>query len=213
MISQTITAVCLFGSVGRLNWSNGWALIGLSSLGAVAATIVIWRDPGLVAERRNLKAGKNWDKIIVGFVVLVGPMATWITAGLDVRYHWSTGMPAPVLATGVAVAVASGALIVSAMRSNRFFSAVVRIQRDRGQTVATGGPYRHIRHPGYAGMTAFTLATPLILNSWWAFVPAATTAAVTLLRTELEDLVLHHELEGYAAYARTVKYKLVPLVW
>lgn len=213
VISQTVTAVCLFGAAGRLNWSNGWILIGLSFLAAVAATVVLWHDPELLAERRNLKAGKNWDKFIVGFVVLVGPVATWITAGLEVRNRWSPGMPALAFALGVAMAAAGGALVVWAMRSNRFFSAVVRIQKDRGQTVAMGGPYRIVRHPGYAGMSAFMLATPLILDSWWAFVPAATTIAVNLLRTELEDRTLQNELEGYVAYAHTVKYKLVPFVW
>lgn len=99
------------------------------------------------------------------------------------------------------------------MRSNQFFSAVVRIQKDRGHTVVTGGPYGIVRHPGYSGIAAFTLATPLILNSRWAFVPAAATAAMTVLRTVLEDGTLHNELDGYADYARRVKYKLAPGIW
>jgi protein-S-isoprenylcysteine O-methyltransferase Ste14 len=70
-----------------------------------------------------------------------------------------------------------------------------------------------VRHPGYTGMSAFTLATPLILNSRWAFVPAVATAAVTVLRTVLEDRTLRIELEGYAEYASSVKYRLVPALW
>jgi protein-S-isoprenylcysteine O-methyltransferase Ste14 len=213
LISLSITAVCLFGSAGRLNWPNGWVLVGLSSVTGLAATVVVWRDPELVAERRNIKAGKSWDKLMVGFVVLLGPAATWIMAGLDARHRWSTGMPTPAFAAGVAAAALGGALLVWAMRSNTFFSSVVRIQRDRGQTVVASGPYRLVRHPGYAGMFVFTLATPLILNSWWAFVPAAATAMVTALRTALEDRTLQNELEGYAAYARTVRYRLMPFVW
>jgi protein-S-isoprenylcysteine O-methyltransferase Ste14 len=213
MISLSITAVCLFCSAGRLNWSNRWVLVGLSFLTGVAATAVVWRDPGLVAERRNLKAGKSWDKVMVGFVVALGPAATWITAGLDARYLWSARIPMLAFATGIAVAALGGALLVWAMRSNRFFSSVVRIQRDRGHTVVTGGPYRLIRPPGYAGTLMFTLATPLILSSWWAFVPAAATAAVTVLRTALEDRTLHDELGGYADYTRAVRDKLVPSVW
>jgi protein-S-isoprenylcysteine O-methyltransferase Ste14 len=213
MISLAITAACLFGPAGRLNWWNGWVLLGLSFLSGVAATAVVWRDPELVAERRNIKAGKRWDKVMVGFVVLLGPMATWITAGLDARYHWSTGLSSLTIAAGIAVAALGGALLVWAMGSNRFFSSVVRIQSDRGQTVVTSGPYRLIRHPGYAGTFAFLLATPLILNSRWALIPAAVTAAATMLRTALEDRTLRNELEGYADYARNVKYRLVPFVW
>jgi len=174
---------------------------------------LLWRHTELLAERSNVKAGKSWDKAIVGVTVLLGPVATWITAGLDTRYHWSDAMPDWTFAAGVAVAVLAAALIAWAMRSNKFFSSVVRIQKDRGHVVIASGPYRFIRHPGYTGMAAFTLVTPLILNSRWAFVPAVITAAMTVLRTVLEDRTLHNELDGYADYARRVKYRLVPAIW
>jgi protein-S-isoprenylcysteine O-methyltransferase Ste14 len=167
----------------------------------------------LLAERSNIKAGKSWDKPIVGVVVLLGPMATWITAGLDTRFHWSNDMPTLAFVTGVVVAVLAAALVALAMRANKFFSSVVRIQKDRGHVVVTGGPYRFVRHPAYAGISAFTLATPLILNSRWAFVPAVVTASMSVLRTILEDRTLHKELDGYADYSRRVKYKLAPTIW
>ena len=140
-------------------------------------------------------------------------MAVWITAGLDDRFHWSNHASSLLFTTGVAAALVASALVAWAMRSNRFFSSVVRIQKDRGHTVIDRGPYRFIRHPGYAGMFVFTLVTPLILGSDWAFVPAAISAAAILLRTMLEDLTLLHELDGYADYARRVRYRLLPAVW
>jgi protein-S-isoprenylcysteine O-methyltransferase Ste14 len=208
-----VTASCLFGSAGRLNWENAWVLLGLSFGASLAATAVLSHNPELVTERSNVKAGKTWDKVIVFIVVLLGPVAVWITAGLDARHHWSDTIPYAASIAGVGIGVLSAALVAWAMRSNTFFSSVVRIQKDRGHFVVTGGPYRFVRHPAYTGMSAFTIATPLILNSWWALAPAAFTAAVTVLRTVLEDRTLHTELDGYAAYAKTVRYKLVPLVW
>lgn len=213
VFSVAITSVCLFGSVGRLDWLNGWVLLGLNFVASIVTTALLWRNPELLAERSNIKAGKSWDKAIVGIVVLLGPMATWITAGLDTRFHWSDGMPPLAFIVGVVVAVLAAVLIAWAMRSNKFFSSVVRIQKDRGHVVVTGGPYRFVRHPGYTGMSVFTLATPLILNSKWAFAPAMATAATAVLRTALEDRTLHNELDGYADYARRVKYKLVPVIW
>jgi protein-S-isoprenylcysteine O-methyltransferase Ste14 len=210
-ISLAITAVCLFGPAGRLNWSNAWVLLGLSLVAGLFFTI--GRSPELTAERRNIKAGKTWDKVIVTITVLLGPMAMWITAGLDDRFQWSNEMFPLAFTTGVAVAMLGAALIVWAMRSNRFFSSVVRIQKDRGHTVVSDGPYRFIRHPGYAGMSAFTLATPLILGSYWAFAPAAGTAAIILLRTALEDRTLHDELDGYTDYASKVRFRLLPGIW
>lgn len=213
VFSVAITSVCLFGSVGRLDWLNAWVLLGLNFVASIVTTALLWRNPELLAERSNIKAGKSWDKAIVGIVVLLGPMATWITAGLDTRFHWSDGMPPVAFIVGVVVAVLAAALIAWAMRSNKFFSSVVRIQKDRGHVVVTSGPYRFVRHPGYTGMSVFTLATPLILNSRWAFAPAMATAATAVLRTALEDRTLHNELDGYADYARRVKYKLVPVIW
>lgn len=213
VFSVAITSVCLFGSVGRLDWLNAWLLLGLNFVASIVTTALLWRNPELLAERSNIKAGKSWDKAIGGIVVLLGPMATWITAGLDTRFHWSDGMPPVAFIVGVVVAVVAAALIAWAMRSNKFFSSVVRIQKDRGHVVVTSGPYRFVRHPGYTGMSVFTLATPLILNSRWAVAPAMATAATAVLRTALEDRTLHNELDGYADYARRVKYKLVPVIW
>ena len=210
-ISLTITAACLFASAGRLDWPDAWVLLGLSFLSGLAFTL--GRDPELAAERRNVKAGKGWDKVLVGITVLLGPMAVWITAGLDNRFHWSKPMSSFAFTAAVTAAVLAAALIVWAMRSNRFFSSVVRIQKDRGHTVVDGGPYRFIRHPGYAGMLVFTLATPLILGSYWAFAPSAATASVIVLRTIMEDSTLHNELDGYADYARRVRYRLLPAIW
>ena len=209
--SLVMTAACLFGSAGRLDWPNAWVLLGLSLAAGLAFTA--GRDPELAAERRNVKAGKNWDKVLVAITVLLGPMAVWITAGLDDRFHWSIGMPFVASAAGVAAALLAAALIAWAMRSNRFFSSVVRIQKDRGHTVVDGGPYRFIRHPGYAGVSVFTLVTPLILGSYWALAPAAVTVSVLVLRTMMEDLTLRNELDGYEDYARRVRYRLLPAIW
>jgi protein-S-isoprenylcysteine O-methyltransferase Ste14 len=209
-INLLIMAACLFGLAGRLYWWNGWVLLALSFIGSVAATTVLWRDPSLAALRRNMKAGKTWDKAIVLIVVLLGPATSWITAGLDTRFHGSRAIPLAASAVAAAVALLGTAVIVWAMGSNKFFSAIVRIQKDRAHTVVTGGPYRFIRHPAYAGMSAFMLATPLILNSRWAIAPAAVTAAVIVLRTALEDRALQKDLDGYDDYARRVRYKLLP---
>ena len=213
VFSLVITSVCLFGSSGRFDWWNAWALLGLNFAASVGNMILLWNHSELRAERANAKAGKSWDKLLVGITVLLGPVATWITAGLDTRFRWSQGMGPVAFGAGIAVAVLAAALTSWAMRTNRFFSAVVRIQKDRGHSVISDGPYRFVRHPGYTGMAAFTLATPLILDSRWAFMPAAVTVAATVVRTMLEDRTLQAELAGYSDYAGRVRSRLVPWLW
>jgi protein-S-isoprenylcysteine O-methyltransferase Ste14 len=91
-----------------------------------------------------------------------------------------------------------------------FFALTVRIQADRGQTVISSGPYWMVRHPGYAGSLIYNLAVPLVLASWWTFVPALITAALIIARTRLDDRMLLDELPGYRTYAANVRYRLFP---
>jgi protein-S-isoprenylcysteine O-methyltransferase Ste14 len=136
-----------------------------------------------------------------------------LAAGLQRRFSAPPSISAAVLILALIAAFLGTVFTLWAMVANPFFSGIVRIQKERGHTVASAGPYRYIRHPGYVGMLAFTLATPFILGSWWALVLALFTAAITVARTALEDRTLQRELEGYAEYARQVRYRLVPGVW
>jgi protein-S-isoprenylcysteine O-methyltransferase Ste14 len=104
-------------------------------------------------------------------------------------------------------------MLLWAMVSNSFFSQIVRIQADRGHTVAIGGPYRVVRHPAYVGMILFELAISTLLASWWALAAGGLCASLLILRTALEDRTLQAELEGYGEYARRVRYRLVPGIW
>jgi len=100
-----------------------------------------------------------------------------------------------------------------AMASNKFFSATVRIQDDRGHTVASGGPYQYVRHPGYVGYIASWIATSLALGSLWALFPAGLVMCLMVVRTVLEDKTLLEERDGYPDYAARVRYRLLPGVW
>jgi protein-S-isoprenylcysteine O-methyltransferase Ste14 len=99
------------------------------------------------------------------------------------------------------------------MVENEYFSAVARIQKDRGQNVVSSGPYRVVRHPSYAGALLASLAQPFMLSTLWALIPAGATAAALVVRTYLEDRMLRRELAGYQGYAERTRYRLIPGVW
>src|SRR5262249_60715294 len=87
-----------------------------------------------------------------------------VIAGLDVgRFHWTGPLPAWLQGAGLAAYAAGVGLTVWAMVTNRFFSPVVRIQHERGHHLVTGGPYRVVRHPGYAGLIVAMPAGSLAL--------------------------------------------------
>ncbi len=208
--SQLVPFGVALACAGTLAWPWAWGLLAYSLAVILVNALVLPKD--LIAERgaprENVKA---WDRLITRLSTLPF-LAAYVVAGLDHRLGWTPDAPALHLA-GLALGVLGNAILTWAMGSNRNFSTVVRIQEDRGHRVATGGPYRIVRHPGYAGFILFSLATPLILGSAWGLLPAGVTVVLFLVRTALEDGTLQKELAGYADYARTVRYRLVPYVW
>ena len=56
------------------------------------------------------------------------------------------------------------ALFLWAMVSNAYFAEGVRIQEERGHTVATSEPCRYARHPGYLGAILSQSATAPLLQ-------------------------------------------------
>ena len=154
-----------------------------------------------------------WDRAIVLLGALLLPTVSLIVAGLDHRFGWTAVLPTGVHLSGLVMLAAGYALGAWAMAVNRFFSAVVRIQKERGHAVVTRGPYRLVRHPSYAGGLLATIGIPLLLNSWWALIPASVVVALTIARTALEDRTLQNELPGYSEYAQRTRYRLVPGMW
>jgi protein-S-isoprenylcysteine O-methyltransferase Ste14 len=104
-------------------------------------------------------------------------------------------------------------IIIRTILANRFFSAVIRIQTDRGHHVVSSGPYRIVRHPGYVGGLTYWMPVSVALGSAWALIRSALFLIVTVIRTALEDRTLHRELPGYPEYAVRVRYRLIPGVW
>jgi protein-S-isoprenylcysteine O-methyltransferase Ste14 len=206
--------VALFWSAGRIYWWPAWAAIAVWLAFFTAMDIIILRGtPDLMAERLTPpKGAKTWDKTILSILRLM-QLVRYILAGLDQRYGWTGGFPLAAQIGALTVCVLGYALLVWAMASNIFFSQIVRIQPDRGHTVATGGPYRYVRHPAYVGMILFELAMPTLLASWWALMAGGLCAILLILRTTLEDRTLQAELAGYVDYARQVRFRLLPGIW
>ena len=156
---------------------------------------------------------RRWDKPLSSIIGLWGMLVVWIVAGLNVRFGWPPPVPIGWQVLGAILFVLSTLFGTWAMLENRFFSAVVRIQTDRGHTVVTTGPYRFVRHPGYAAGIFGYLAMPLLLDSLWAFIPALLTIVLIIVRTKLEDETLQAELPGYVEYAQHTRSRLLPGVW
>ena len=209
--------VILFLSAGRWGWTWGWVLlIVVAAVLAAHPLILIPINPELLAEReKGLRDPhiKAWDRWIAGLAAGVFPISSWVVAGLDVRFDWTGPIPLAYHVGGLLITVAGYALFLWAMASNAFFAEGVRIQAERGHTVATGGPYRYVRRPGYVGAILSQVATPLLLGSPWALIPGLASGALYVARTYLEDKTLTKELPGYEEYTQRTRYRLLPGIW
>lgn len=198
------------------DWWEAWIYAIICILGfAVSRALAARRHPDLLAERARLtqhEDAKPWDKILAPLVGLGGGLIP-LVAGLDALFDWSRTFSLPLKIVSLVIILAGCALGSYALIANRFFSGMVRIQTERGHHVVSSGPYRWVRHPGYAGALLTYLATPLFLDSQWAFLPAVFLAILLVIRTALEDRALQDELEGYRDYARRVRYRLLTGVW
>jgi len=205
--------VILFAAAGRLNWGMGWTTVGIRTVISLTALFLV--DPELVEERSQIGPGiKHWDMVLASLSLLFVYPFTLAVARLDAgRFGWSPSFHWAVQAAALVVFALGNGLALWAALSNRYFSTFVRLQEDRGQAVVREGPYRFIRHPGYAGIIAAALALPIALGSLWALIPAVIGTGGFVLRTFLEDKTLSKELMGYEEYARQVRYRLMPGIW
>ena len=202
---------------GDFGWWQAWCYFLL--IVAVGPGGRIWaelRHPGLLAERQNMekvKSSKAWDKVLAPLMALSVSFPLVIVAGLDHRFGWSPAFPLWLIVPGFLLISLGYAFASWALAENRFFSSVVRIQVDRGHVVCDSGPYRIVRHPGYAGNILALPGMALALSSVWTLIPAAAALIIAVIRTELEDQTLQDELPGYRDYARRVCYRLIPGIY
>ena len=202
-------------------WDFGWWQAWVFSLLIVVAGIAgrIWaerRHPGLLAERakfENTPGVKPWDKVLAPLMGISVSFPLTIVAGLDHRFGWSPVFPTWLNILGFILIGIGYTFAVWALAENRFFSSMVRIQTDRGHVVCDSGPYRIVRHPGYAGNILPLLGIVLALGSVWTLIPAVVALIIVVIRTALEDRTLQEELPGYQDYARRVRYRLIPWIY
>jgi protein-S-isoprenylcysteine O-methyltransferase Ste14 len=213
ILTPVLMIALLFLLAGRWDYWQGWVYIILNAVVLTMMATLFTKDRGLIEERLNPKQGiKSWDRVYFSITAPLYFIAL-IIAGLDARFGWSNGMPAYIYWSSVALYLLGQAIFIWARYTNRYFSSVVRIQSDRGQTVCKEGPYRYVRHPGYLGGFLFTVTMGLMLGSWWSFIPQFIAALMLIPRTVLEDRTLQAELPGYQDYVRETPYRLLPGIW
>jgi protein-S-isoprenylcysteine O-methyltransferase Ste14 len=201
----------VFLGAWKVAYCQGFLYLVLALVGVTLSHILVPAGSTITVDRaREAPSGRDWDRRLLGAYFLVN-IVTFVIAGMDSgRFRWTGDVPAGVTVAGAVLMLSGQVLFALAKRENAFFSSTVRIQAERGHQICDTGLYRVVRHPGYLGMLTSLLAFPLVMNSYWAFVPAGIGASVLVVRTVLEDRFLAEELPGYMDYTYRTRRKLLP---
>jgi protein-S-isoprenylcysteine O-methyltransferase Ste14 len=209
-LATSIVAALVFVLAGTLRDVWLWAYVGVWA--AASAYALLGMDEELAKERfRPPTAGA--DGIAIRFL-RAAALSHLVIGALDTgRWHLNSPLPPWVRASALAGNAIGLAMFYRAMRENRFFSSVVRLQTDRGHRVIDSGPYRIVRHPGYAGLILVPPLSGLALGSWLAAGIGAVISLMVVRRVLFEDAFLRRHLDGYISYAQRVPHRLIPGVW
>ncbi len=216
LISQQIfTLAVLLLCAGSFTFMRAYYYVGFVTLLVACNAIYVYpRNPEVIVERSRFHEGTHkFDKIILP-IYFMTTLALFITGGIDAgRYHWMPIAVNPWAFVGGFLTAFGTVFIAGALGANPHLEMTARIQAERGHRVITTGPYRWVRHPMYLGTLIQFFGFPLLIGSGIALVPCVACAIVLIIRTYFEDQMLHHELEGYEAYAKNTKYRLIPWIF
>jgi protein-S-isoprenylcysteine O-methyltransferase Ste14 len=169
-------------------------------------------DPALLERRMRggpLAEGERNQKIIMT-ITSIGFVALLVVPGLDRRFGWSH-MPGVIAVVGDALLLTGWWGILQVFRANTYAAATIQVAA--GQTVISTGPYGVVRHPMYAAALLMLLGIPIALGSWWGVLVFAAIIPALAWRLLDEERVLVRGLDGYAAYKRKVRWRMIPHIW
>ena len=209
LLVSGLVSAALFALAGT--WRDPWLWAYVIVWSAATSYALFSIDEDLARERFHPPT-QGADAVAL-HVVRVVALSHLVVGALDSgRWHIAPVSPALRGFALAGMALTFG-MFFRAMRENRFFSSVVRVQDDRGHRVIDSGPYSIVRHPGYAGLMVGMPFSGLALGSWLAAAIGLVMSAMILRRVTFEDAFLQKNLDGYVAYTHRVRHRLIPGVW
>ena len=205
-----LIGLLVFLPAGTLNFWNGWLFMGILFIPMFCAGIVMMlKDPNLLRSRLKAKETETEQQLVIklsGLMFLLG----FVTAGLSFRFSWLT-VPRIVSYIAAAVFLLAYLIYAEVLRENAYLSRTIEVQEN--QKVIDTGLYAIVRHPMYSATLLLFLAMPLVLGSAAAFPIFLSYPLIIAKRIKNEEEFLERELDGYTAYKRKVKYRLIPYIW
>ena len=205
-----LVGLLLFLPAGSFDYWQGWLLIGILFVPMFAAGLVMMaKNPELLRKRLNAREEQGEQRQVIAWSGIMF-LAAFILAGLNRRFRW---LMLPDWAVWIAAALFLLAYLLYAevLRENSYLSRTIEVQEN--QKVVDTGLYGIVRHPMYAATVLLFLSMPLVLGSPISFAVMLFYLPLIVKRIRNEEEVLARGLEGYTAYMKKVRYRLIPGVW
>ena len=205
-----LLGVLIFLPAGTLLFRNGWLLMEILFIPMFLAGIVLMiRNPELLKKRLQADEKEPEQRQVIllsGLMFLV----SFVLAGLNFRFRWIV-MPRWTVLAAAAAFLLAYLMYGEVLRENIYLSRTVEVQEN--QKVVDTGLYGIVRHPMYTATVFLFLAMPLVLGSPLSFLVMLGYLPIIAKRIRNEEAVLKAGLEGYEAYMKRVKYRMIPLIW
>jgi protein-S-isoprenylcysteine O-methyltransferase Ste14 len=210
-----VIAAVLPALAGTVRFWQGWTFLALAWGPPFFFALYAAKHDTQLLERRLRVMEKNPRQTLVKVLGTVILFSTVALSALDFRFGWSRAwlgtVPLWLVILGQAAVLAGIGLVVWTMKANSFAGRTITVEAE--QKVATTGPYAVVRHPMYAGIVLFVLATPLALGSYVTLPMFVLVIPVLAFRLLDEEKVLRRDLAGYAEYCQHTRFRLLPGVW
>jgi protein-S-isoprenylcysteine O-methyltransferase Ste14 len=209
-------ALLLFWPAGTFDWPGAWVFLAGMAIASMAISLWLLRhDPALLRERLGSPVQKGQapgDRIFMTLIAFA--WFGWVVLmALDAMRWRLTHMPVWLNGAGAVLFALGFTIVWLTFRANTFAAPVVKIQKERGQSIVTAGPYAIVRHPMYAGAALYMIGMALLLGSGIGLAATPLLIAVLSIRIGIEERMLRGAFSDYAGYAARVRYRLVPGVW
>ncbi len=203
----------VFVPAGTVRYWQGWLFLAVFLGASLAISLFLWRtDRGLL--ERRLRAGPGAEtrgtQKLVQAVMGLAFVATLVIPALVYRWHGAS-LPPAVCVLGDGLVALGYWIVFRVFRANSFAAATIEV--GARQTVSTTGPYALVRHPMYSAALVLFLGMPLALGSAWGLWTSLVVGGGLVWRLLDEEALLVRDLEGYDAYRRQTRYRLIPYVW
>ncbi len=207
-----VNGLIVFLAAGSFGFWPAWVyLIGVFMIMIFMGVYLQKKAPGLMARRMQYEEKEPSQNTV--FLRIFGPLLyiiSYLTPGLDYRYHWST-VPSSLIIIANIMVFLGLTLIFFVFKTNSYAESIIQVEND--QMVITTGPYTVVRHPMYVGLLLMFLFDALALGSYWALVPFLLCIPMLMSRAINEEKVLIRDLPGYREYCLKTRYRLLPFIW